>query len=99
MEPPRLLEDLKSPLYSMDHENGGTAEDSLLLLESSPLAFLHGLDLTLQWLTRHLHGVQICALAVHSGLWYLTLLAVWQKGNSVFHKNHILGTLDSCISF
>ena len=27
----------------MDHENGGTAEDSLLLLESSPLAFLQGL--------------------------------------------------------
>ena len=98
--PPSLLEDLKSPLYSTDYANGGTTEDSLLLLVSSPLAFLQGLvSAMVRGLTRHLHGVQICALAVLSGLWYLTLLAVGQKGNSVFHKNHILGTLDSCISF
>lgn len=52
--PPSLLEDLKSPLYSTDHADGGTTEDSLLLLESSPLAFLQGLvsamvDQTFAW--------------------------------------------------
>ena len=52
--PPSLLEDLKSPLHSMDHEKGGTTENSLLLLESSPLASLQGLvsamvDQTFAW--------------------------------------------------